>query len=402
MRSILFILSILVSGGVLAQSQDLWIQKDSINGAPRSAASSFVLEGEGYTICGLDDGGFRRKMYSYTYWQDDWDDELSLGGENGSGLNRGSASAFAINDKGYVCLGQGETGPFYYDLWEYDPVTKAWTQKADFIGSPRRMSVGFAIDSLGYVGLGISPNGMEKDMYQYSPATNSWTQLNDFAGTARKEAVGFTMGGQGYVGTGDDGVYRKDFWKYEPTTDNWTQLADLPGAARAGAVGWGIFPQAFICLGEDINFNYSKELWEYNYYSDTWTQRADYAGSGRKSAIAFVLNDIAFVGSGYDGEMKDDMYSYNRVLGLEDLNGYNNISCFPNPSVDNIQINVDPTDLQVKVIGLDGKEITSLLNIQKQSNVINIERNSVSSGEYLLVLEHNSLGAVYSKKIVFI
>ena len=79
-------------------------------------------------------------MVSYTPWQNDWDDEPSLGGLNGSGLARGSASAFTINQKGYVCLGQGETNGFFKDLWEFDPVTNVWTQKADFAGSARTHS----------------------------------------------------------------------------------------------------------------------------------------------------------------------------------------------------------------------------------------------------------------------
>ncbi len=400
-----YLLTLIALGSLhaVSQSQNVWVIKDSVNGNPRSVAASFVLEGEGYAICGLDLDGFRRKLYSYTFWQDDWDDEGSLGGENGDGLQRGSASAFAINEKGYVCLGQGDTNPFFGDLWEYDPVTKAWTQKANFMGSPRRQAVGFAIDDYAYVGLGYDANGYCKDMYRYDPANNMWNQLNDFGGTARKEAVGFAMGGQGYVGTGDDGVMRKDFWQYEPTTDTWTQKSDFPGTPRKGAVGWGIFPQAFICTGEDINFEYTNDLWEYNYFGDTWVQRADFIGPGRSNAIAFVLpNDVAFVGTGYgnSGLMKD-MYSYNRALGLEELDTYANVTVYPNPGTDHVSVRVNPDGLECRLYAMDGKDVTASVSIQNDQTGFHIQRNQLPSGNYLLQLTHKELGSSLQRKVVF-
>lgn len=399
MKHFLLILLALSSGQLRAQNQ--WTIKDSVNGEPRSVASSFVVGGEGYALCGLDLGGFRRKLYSYTFWQDDWDNEGSLGGDNGDGLERGSASAFAINDKGYMCLGQGYTNPFFKDLWEYDPLTNAWTQKASFIGSARRQAVGFAIDSLGYVGLGYDANGYCKDMYKYSPATNSWVQLNDFGGTARKEAVGFAMGGQGYVGTGDDGVLRNDFWQYEPTTDTWTQKPDFPGTPRKGAAGWGIFPQAFITTGEDINNAYPVDLWEYSYFSDSWVQRADFMGPGRSNAIAFVLQDNGFVGTGYgNSTFMKDMYAYRRILDIDEQNQEEQITVYPNPSADlvHVQMHTDGVDLQL--YSPDGKQVH--VAIESVENGFTVHRGTLESGNYLLVIRNLKQGTCIQRKIQFL
>jgi Secretion system C-terminal sorting domain/Galactose oxidase, central domain len=398
----LLITSIIILAASLVNAQDIWIEKDSLNGAPRSVASSFVASGEAYVLVGLDQSGFRRKMYSYTFWQDDWDDESSLGGLNGSGLARGSASAFSINGKGYVCLGQGVTNPFFKDLWEFDPVTNAWSQKADFLGSARRQAVGFAIGSFGYVGTGIDANGFQNDMYKYDPSINSWSQLNPFGGTPRKEAVGFTMGDQGYIGTGDDGVLRKDFWQYEPATDTWTQKPDFPGTPRKGAVGWGIFPQAYITTGEDNTFAYTTDLWEYNYFSDTWVQRADFIGAGRSNAIAFVVQGVGFVGTGYDGILYDDLYGYTRIVELNELDQYASTSIYPNPATDKFHIGVDPTELKVDLYSLDGKLLTNQIEINKVGNGFDVQRGSLPSGKYLVRLSHSTFGGVYESKIVFI
>ncbi|MCH2228902.1 MAG: T9SS type A sorting domain-containing protein [Crocinitomicaceae bacterium] len=388
--------------GLISWSQDIWTQADSINGAPRTVASAFVVDGEGYAIGGLDQSGFRRKMYSYTFIQNDWDDEPSIGGDDGGGLNRGSACAFSINNKGYVCLGQGQTNPFFKDLWEFDENTNAWTQKADFAGSERRQAVAFTINSLAYVGTGYDATGYVKDMYKYSAETNTWTQISDFGGTARKEAVGFSMGDQGYVGTGDDGVLRNDFWQYEPTTDMWIQKADFPGTKRKGAAAWGIFPQAFICMGEDINSEYKRDLWEYNYFSDTWVQRSDYGGPGRSGAIAFVLQGVAFVGSGYNGNFNDDMYSYRKLASLEDHYITSNTKLYPNPSNGTFKLDINSTDLELEVYSLMGQIVTDQFQIEKTSGGFELTDIDNPAGNYLIKCYHPELGQIYQSKIVLL
>lgn len=396
----LLLLLLSISTGFIACSQGAWAPKDSVNGAPRSVTSSFVLNGEGYFLGGLDNDGFRRKMYSYSFWDDDWDDELSIGGPSGDGLDRGSASGFSINNKGYICLGQGETNPFFGDLWEYDPSTETWSQKANFIGSPRRQAVSFVLDDQAYVGTGIDTDGLQKDMYRYNPATNVWTQLNDFGGSARKEAVGFAIGDQGYIGTGDDGIMQDDFWQYEPTTDTWTEKASFPGTPRKGSVGWGQFPSGFICMGEDINFNYMSDLWEYNYYSDTWVPRANYPGPGRANAAVFILYDFAFVGTGFNGSFQDDMYAYLRILNIEEIPELE-ITAYPNPATDYILVESDFNDFDINIISMSGQTTVPESNIVKTSKGYRIERGNLAAGSYLASFTQFETGRVHTEKIVF-
>ena len=384
-----------------SSAQDTWVQKDSVNGSPRSVASVFMLDNDAYTAGGLDEGGFRRKMYSYTYSQDDWDTEESIGGVNGAGLNRGSAAAFGIGNKAYIVGGQGETVLFLSDMWEFDVTTQIWTQRADFAGGPRRQSVCFTTNDRGYVGLGSSPTGLKKDMYSYNPVTNVWTQLNDFPGTARKEAVGFMMGSNAYVGTGDDGVLKKDFWEYNPFNDVWLQRADFPGTPRKGAVGWGIFPDAFICTGEDINFEYTKDLWQYNFFTNSWQQRADFPGPGRSNAIAFVLEGEGFVGTGYDGIFYDDLYAYAPILSTPESMKEDQISVYPNPAQAFFSVETELTNLSIKLFSTDGREVTPLIEIHPQTNGMKIQRNGLPSGSYLLEIYDENSNSSSSKKVIF-
>ena len=374
-----------------ASCQDIWEIKDSVNGPARGSSASFVINGEGYIIGGLDDFGFKRKMYSYDPSQNDWDDELSLGGLNGDGLDRGSACGFAIGNKGYICLGQGQTNPYFKDTWEYDPISDTWTQKADFGGTPRRQAVAFVIGNEAFVGTGQDANGLCKDFYKYDPSTNSWTQLNDFPGTARRQAVAFTMGDQAYFGTGDDGVLKNDFWMYEVSSDTWIQKASFPGTPRAGAVGWGIFPTAFIATGEDNTFAYTNDVWEYNYFSNSWTQRNDFIGTGRKNAVAMVINNIGYIGTGYSGSYEDDFYSYSGIAGIDDLSS-TKLKIYPNPFFEKATVEL-PNDISsienIKIFDQNGKEVSENFDITLSNKELIVRKENIYKGNYFLKIDES-------------
>jgi N-acetylneuraminic acid mutarotase len=385
-------------------SQDIWIQRDSVNGPVKGSCASFVLQHDGYVIGGLDDFGFNRKMYSYSPVQNNWDNEESIGGLSGSGLSRGSASSFAIGNKGYVCLGQGDTNPYFKDLWEYDLATGAWTQKADFIGTARRQAISFTINSVAYVGTGQDLTGLKKDFYKYEPSTNIWTQLNDFAGTARRQAVGFQMGDNGYIGTGDDGVLRTDFWMYTPTTDTWMQKANFPGTARAGATGWGIFPTGFIATGEDVNYDYKKDVWEYNYFGNAWIQRTDFIGSGRKNAVSFVIDGVAYLGTGYNGIFLDDFYAYFGIVGMTENTSNFVSSIYPNPAKEISTIKIhdeNPFELKLQFYSITGEELTSKVEANYTSiNSISINTSNLPAGNYFYTLVNSSNNKKSTGKLI--
>lgn len=384
-------------------SQDYWQQKDSVNGAGKSVCGFFVLQNQGFIVGGLDEYSFKRKMYSYNPIQNDWDNEESIGGPNGDGLDRGSASTFSIGTKGYICLGQGQTNPYFKDTWEYDSETGAWSQKADFLGSARRQAFQFAMDGFAYVGGGQDATGLKKDFYKYDPTTNVWTQLNDFAGTARRQATAFAMGAEGYVGTGDDGVLRNDFWMYVPSTDSWIQKANFPGTPRAGAVSWGIFPTGFIATGEDNTFTYKKDVWEYNYFANVWVQRTDLTGPARKNAVAFVIDGIAYLGTGYNGTFLDDFYAYYGIVGLDEVSKTFSTSCFPNPSVDQVVISGDLTFLSesaIQVYTLTGTNVTDQIDINFSSNNLKLSIDKLAPGNYIYKLISADHSASSTGKII--
>lgn len=383
-------------------AQDVWVQRDSVNGPPKGGCVSFVLGNDGYIALGRNFDNFKRSMYSFDPSQNDWDDEESLGGVSGDGLNRGSAVSFVVNGKAYVGLGQG-VDPFFGDLWQYDPVTKAWTQKANFGGTPRRQAVAFAIDSVGFVGTGLDVDGYRKDFWKYVPATNQWAQIADFGGSARKQAVAFTMHGKGFVGTGDDGTFTKDFWMYDPGLDSWSPKADFGGTARYAATGFAIQSQGFIMTGYDLNLEFKKDVWEYNFFSNTWLQRADFPGNARSNASAFVIGQTAYFGTGYDGtDFLDDFYEYQRIVA-NDLRYAPEVQVYPNPVTERATLRWDAA--QVDAIWLfdgNGRDVSGkigLLQLDAASGSATFDVKGLPAGSYFLSFTHES-GQAHTKKIM--
>lgn len=370
-------------------AQDNWVQLDSVNGPSKSVCASFTALGEGYIVSGLDYSGFTRKMYSYDVQQDDWDNELSLGGDDGGGLSRGSACAFSVYDKGYICTGQGDNANYLNDLWEYDPVLEVWTQKADFPGTARRGAVSFVIDHIAYVGTGEDISGKRKDFYKYDPVNNIWGTVADFGGTARRYAAGFAMGNQGYVGTGDDGTMRNDFWQYLVFQNMWVQKASFPGTPRTGACSWGMFPNGYIATGEDNTFNYMNDVWEYNYFTNQWTQRSSLPAAGRKNATAFVIDNIAYLGTGYNGDYLDDFYGYIGIVGAEEQSAVMQFSLYPNPASDHFSVSCTAINLKnclLKIYDANGREVTAAFAIMATENSFEVNVNASAAGMYWYAL----------------
>lgn len=389
--SIILLPFLLLTNCLFAQT-NVWIQRDTVNGGPKTGCVSFFINGTGYLGTGYDYNSYKRTFFRYQINKDDWDKIESLGGELGSGLNRNNAVAFVINGKGYVGTGQGSM-LYMDDFWEYDPITKAWTQKATFEGTPRRCAVGFAINNKGYIGTGQDASGLRRDMWEYNPATNTWTQKANFAGTARKQAVAMAMGGIAWVGTGDDGILKNDWWEYDPQTDIWKQKNNFGGTPRAGAIAANMGFQGFVGLGYDNTFNYVKDFWEYHIISDTWTKRMDFPGTPRASAAAFGSWSSIYVGTGYDGLPKEDFYEYVPILSIQDLQAFSvNSLVYPNPVTNHtftIQVNAYLDNCRIRCFSIDGKEIPvsfSVAHIQEKT-ILHVSIQEQATGTYFYKVE---------------
>ncbi len=149
-----------------------------------------------------------------TIWQQShaelvWIEKANFGGEA-----RHRGVGFSVGGRGYMGLGHYNSivDILFEDIWEYDPGSNTWTQKANFMGGKVIQAVAFTIGDIAYVGTGRNPGFVEqKDFYAFDAKTNTWSAIDDFGGSARHGAAAFAIGGKGYVGTGTDVTgYKKD------------------------------------------------------------------------------------------------------------------------------------------------------------------------------------------------
>lgn len=236
---------------------------------------------------------------------------------NLAGPARWGAVGFATATHGYICTGVSDSGTNLDDLWQWNPGTNTWTQKADFPGGARREAAAFSINGIGYVGFGrLGPSGpFFNDLWAYDPAVNTWTQKASFPAEERASPGVFVLNNKAYFLGGCPGPapYPNDFWEYDPATNSWEQKASLPAAGRSGPIAFSVFGKGYIGGGNDNSSDLnSTDFWEWNPATDSWTQRADVPGLSRRAANAFVVNNIPYAGSGWNGSTYlVDMYSYN-------------------------------------------------------------------------------------------
>jgi N-acetylneuraminic acid mutarotase len=206
------------------------------------------------------------------------------------------ATTFMIGDKAYLCTGIDENRERLKDLWEFDPKTLRWTEKAEFPGSARNASVAFVIDGMAYVGTGYDPKiGSTRDFYKYNPQKDEWSQISDFPGKVREHAVGFALNGKGYVTTGKSlNGWVKDNWEYDPKTDKWTRKADVPGPDRGYVANAFVYDNKVLLGGGNSieNDGWRSDWYEYNPINDTWTQKASFLA---KDPTSFQIGERFYV-----------------------------------------------------------------------------------------------------------
>jgi N-acetylneuraminic acid mutarotase len=223
-------------------------------------------------------------------------------------------NSFVINNKAYVGGGFDSFITYYNDLWEYDPGSNTWMQKAN---SP--VAVGgacsFSIQNKGYLVCGWI-NGLNTNgVYEYDPNLNSWITKNNFPGGARYSASFFVINNTAYIGLGFSPL-RKDFWAYDALNDSWIQKTDFPGSSRQGTVHFAINGIGYVGLGLSNSSTLAglSDFYSYNPGNNSWTQLTNFYGPARHTAFSFVRNGKAYVGAGLDGNIPNvpfnDFYQF--------------------------------------------------------------------------------------------
>ncbi|GAB4143064.1 MAG: hypothetical protein Fur0041_18190 [Bacteroidia bacterium] len=407
MKQLITVMLLLLSAITFAQTENYWVKKSDFAGLKRERAVAFSVNGKGYVGTGVDTAERCHKdLWEYDPFTDTWMQKANL-----PGSVRRNAVGFTIGDKGYVGLGidtsDASLGNILKDFWQYNPMTNTWVQKADYPGAGGNgvyFATAFSVDNKGYVcGGKKGPSDYTNELWEYKPLTNSWTLRSNFPGGVRYQLISFVINDKAYIGLGTDyNIYRKDIWRYNPGNNTWQQLSNFPGGERGSACAFTLAERGYVCLGTDGGLK--DDLWEFDPYQETWTPRANYGGSNRSSAVAFVVGYRAYVGTGdgYTGK-KASMHEYVpvSVIGEAEYAAHQALQVFPNPANDHVMITVkNPSSkMSAALFTLEGKQV--MQEQFSQQNTFTIYRNALESGVYVLMIRDAHNNIIATEKVIF-
>ena len=352
---------------------------------------------------------------------------------------RHRTSGWSIGNKGYLGLGHYNSGPggniTKADIWEYDPTTDSWTQKADYGGGATYGAVSFTIDNYAYVGAHVY-GGTE--FYKFDPILNTWTIISPCpGGTSDKTA--FAINGKGYF------VSTSSLYEYDPVLDTWTLVAFTPVSIYSWSKSFVVGGKAFIiCAGSGAMYEYkpsanqfvlrapypgdgvggwvtfetetkgyvatgyiqylnptSRQIWEYDPDLNVWNQLEELPGSTRRFASSFSINNKGYLGTGTNGNNFKDFWEFDPALALsyDELSENVEVTVFPNPSTDQITISLTNynEDVQLELFDMNGRLILNKALINNSAK-INIEE--AGKGTFIYRLSSNNF-AIKTGKVIF-
>lgn len=378
-----------------------WTKLNNVGMGKRERATGFAIGSVGYLCGGVDTAEVIHKdLWAYDPVADAWSQKANL-----PGSPRRDAVSFVINNFAYVGTGMdslsGPTGNTLKDFWRYNPQTNAWSAIADFPGAGGQgiyFATAFSVGGKGYLcGGKTGPSLYSSQMWEYKPSNNQWMQRANFPGGVRYQLLSFAIGNKGYVGMGtDQNIFKKDMYCYDPGSNSWQAIAPFPAYERASATTFTLHDRGFVCLGN--NGGLLTDLIEYNPATDLWTLRAEYGGSNRKGAIAFVIDNKAYVGTGKGVSGKKSswyVYEPSNYAAIEELTSQ--IKIYPNPCLESIVITAPFNEIsKVKLYSSSGTALYNSNFNQFTSNTIDMSK--WNAGTYILWLE-TSDGQIIQKKI---
>jgi N-acetylneuraminic acid mutarotase len=389
----------------LSFSQGYWTQKQSMPGTPRCSGIGLATSFKGYVI-----GGY---LGGYDHYKDCWEyDPISntwLQRADFPGAKRRWLMGFVLHNKLYVGLGAFMNGPsnytYYNDFYEFNPDSNVWHQKASFPGTNRVSAFCFEENGKGYVGGGLYGANELNDLWYYNSTTDTWTQKNNISCSARHAAVTFTAAEVAYIGLGYNGSsYLNDLWQYNPFTDSWLQKANFPGPARWYGSAFSISNYGYMGTGAN-GTGYFKTYWQYNVTTNTWLQIPDLTGPARCEPITFTIGNKAYVGTGLTSASTytNDLWEYTPSwIGVsENHNGAADISLYPNPAIDWLNISFSNSGnvvAEICIYDISGKLILQRKVIANQKE-ISINCVSFARGKYFvnLVAENKTVTKTFLK-----
>jgi N-acetylneuraminic acid mutarotase len=381
-----------------------WSKIRGMGGVPRSGSVAFTLHDGGHVCTGA--VGHVSLLDAHTdHWVYDLAEQKWSPKRSSGALARSGAVAFAGETTGYVLtgmypdFGEGQnTGGRMYDL-----ATDSWQEMPLPASLYRSAAVAFWINGKGYLALGAEDQIWQPqyltDLWEFDPPSGTWSQKASLPSAGRVGARAFVLHGKAYVVGGDTlvgaGGTTNDVWVYDPFDDAWQQRASIPGPnLGTSIVATHIGDHGYVC-GES-------HLWEYDPYDDTWQPGTPPPVPFNAASFAFSVGDKGFFGGGHGAIGKifyeyspadDDLIVHVPQTGVEQL------KIWPNPVRDGMLHVRFPnlTGAHVDVLDVAGRRVHSR-SISRSSDGLHLQLPNAAPGVYTVRVR--TAGAMVTGRIV--
>jgi len=223
---------------------ELWTEKASFPGEPRSGTVDFNFDGTIYLAFGAQRIPNTSNTIRYDdVWQFDPDWDNGVGNQKGKwslfanceeSIKRFQGAGFVINGVGYMVCGGGIHVSLKNEVWGFKPNVfgnNHCQQYSSFanIQASRRVFGLVWDDQNAYLGCGHNGDRATGQFWQFDPSVynegtsfyGKWTQLENFAnGTEeRAEVLAFMLNGRifmGFGGNSQTGIDANNLWEYIP------------------------------------------------------------------------------------------------------------------------------------------------------------------------------------------
>jgi len=335
-----------------------WTKQTTQDTPPgRSNHASASYDGKMYVFGGERSNGLTNDLMVYNpatkYWS-----YLSVSGDNI--LARKNASITIVDGKIYIAGGEDANGNVLIDAYVIDIATQQATQLNNMPGgSPTgNGAASILLNGKIYYFGGYNEYGSSSSLMSYDPATSVWYSFvngfhTGFSGVvAINDMIAFVAGGS----STSKNIMSSELYKYNASDESKTLISsDLPA------------DEYFNCFIYDLDTNSNKTTNDTSLY--LW-------GGPTGTFYKYIVNT--------DNLLSFDTLSetWTSVVQITQQIKDNNISIFPNPAKNYIQIQANSLDIEkYNIFDINGK-IIKQINYTSNNNIIDI--SNLPYGVYIL------------------
>jgi N-acetylneuraminic acid mutarotase len=352
-----------------------WIQKSSFGGVGRHRAVGCATENKGYLGLGHVNGSgvdiSYKDLWEYDPSSDSWSQKANYP------MNNHGATSFVVNDQPCVGGGSALNGEFF----KFDPSQNIWTPIASCPFFNPGDTQGFSVNNKGYVYVG-------QQMAEYDPSTNSWSLKATPPVIFGSWTCSFTIEGSGYVKAGTK------LFEYKPIHNTWTQRAEFPGSSTGGSYGFSILQRGFVTCGYMGGLStVTDQVWSFYPGTNSWQMELAFPGTNRRFPVAFAIHDRGYFGTGTNGINLNDFWQYNPTINTSEIVELPTFSwkVYPNPSTDLLHIHLE-VEMGPETFGelydLTGKLV---LRVPLTSRDNELDIQSLTPGTYVFCVKQNGV-----------